>query len=264
MVRAGKSQAVQLPVSSEHPTLVADLQGSYPSYFVYGPMVFSPATWQLVSNLEGNSGLMRMLGLVKSPLVTRPLDPPSDELQELVVVSSPFFPNKLVNGYSNPAGSVVYSVNGTRIKSLAHLVAVLRDLKDPVRHLRIRSEGRRSVGVLAAGHLGGHRRCADRQRSAGPGLAGHAGGVAGRSDADRGSGELRSGRACECRTRPFPYRRIRSDRCRSGPPYEVSCRGRSTTSRWPERSAPLQCPSPRTSTDWSWSGCCRRPINRCR
>ena len=131
IVRAGKSQTVQLPVSNEHPTLVADLKGSYPSYFVYGPMVFSPATWQLVSNLEGNSGLMRMLGLVKSPLVTRPLDEPSDELQELVVVSSPFFPNKIVNGYSNPAGSVVYSVNGTRIKSLVHLVEVLRDLKDP-------------------------------------------------------------------------------------------------------------------------------------
>jgi hypothetical protein len=59
------------------------------------------------------------------------LDEPSDELQELVVVSSPFFPNKIVNGYSNPAGSVVYSVNGIRIKSLVHLVEVLRDLKDP-------------------------------------------------------------------------------------------------------------------------------------
>ena len=47
------------------------------------------------------------------------------------MISSPFFPHKLSTGYSNPAGSVVYSVNGTRIKSLAHLVAVLRDLKDP-------------------------------------------------------------------------------------------------------------------------------------
>jgi len=63
--------------------------------------------------------------------VTRALDEPDADLQELVVVSSPFFPHKLANGYSNPAGSVVYSVNGTRIKSLRHLVAVLRDLKDP-------------------------------------------------------------------------------------------------------------------------------------
>ncbi len=131
VVRNGKSMAVQLPVSSEHPTLVADLHGTYPSYFVYGPMVFAPATWLLLSGLENNAGVMRMLGFVKSPLVTHALDEPNDEVRELVVVSSPFFPNKIVNGYSNPAGSVVYSVNGTRIKSLVHLVEVLRDLKDP-------------------------------------------------------------------------------------------------------------------------------------
>src|SRR5450631_1241122 len=130
VVRAGKSLAVQLPVSAEHPTLVTDLRGTYPSYFIYGPLVFSPATWQLVSSLENNSGLMRMLGLVKSPLVTHALDEPDADLQELVVVSSPFFPHRIANGYSNPAGSVVYAVNGTRIKSLTHLVAVLRDLKD--------------------------------------------------------------------------------------------------------------------------------------
>ena len=131
VVRGGKTIQIQLPVSAEHPTLVADLRGSYPSYFIYGPIVFSPATWQLISGLENNAGLMRMLGLVKSPLVTRALDEPDADLEELVVVSSPFFPHKIANGYSNAAGSVVYSINGTRIKSLRHLVAVLRDLKDP-------------------------------------------------------------------------------------------------------------------------------------
>jgi len=130
VVRGGKTLAVQLPVSAEHPTLVMDLRGTYPSYFIYGPLVFSPATWQLVSSLENNAGLMRMLGLVKSPLVTHALDEPDGDLQELVVVSSPFFPHRIANGYSNPAGSVVYAVNGTHIKSLVHLVAVLRDLKD--------------------------------------------------------------------------------------------------------------------------------------
>jgi S1-C subfamily serine protease len=131
VVRAGKAQHIQLPVSAQHPTLVSDLRGNYPSYFIYGPMVFSTATWQLVSSLESNTGMMRVLGFVKSPLVTRALDPPDAELEEIVVVSSPFFPHKLANGYSNPAGSVVYSVNGTRIRSLRHMVALLRDLKDP-------------------------------------------------------------------------------------------------------------------------------------
>src|SRR5271169_3637333 len=116
VVRAGKVLQIQLPVSAEHPTLVTDLAGRYPSYFIYGPLVFSAATWQLVSNVENNAGMLRMLSFVKSPLVTRALDPPDADLDELVVVSSPFFPHKLANGYSNPAGSVVYTINGTRIR----------------------------------------------------------------------------------------------------------------------------------------------------
>ncbi len=131
IVRAGKSMQIQLPVPAQHPTLVADLQGTYPSYFIYGPLVFSTATWQFVSGLENNPGLTRILGAIKSPLITRALDPPDAETEELVVVSSPFFPHKLANGYSNPAGSVVYSINGTHVHSLKHLVALLRDLKDP-------------------------------------------------------------------------------------------------------------------------------------
>jgi S1-C subfamily serine protease len=129
--RAGKVQNIQLPVSEQHPTLVTDLRGSYPPYFIYGPLVFSTATWQLISGIQGGGGMLRVLGLEKSPLVTRALDPPDADLEELVVISSPLFPNKLANGYSNPAGSVVSAVNGTHIKSLKQLVAVLRDLKDP-------------------------------------------------------------------------------------------------------------------------------------
>jgi S1-C subfamily serine protease len=131
LVRAGKTLQIQLPVSAEHPTLLSDLRGSYPSYFIYGPLVFSTATWQFVANFEKNVNLMRMLGAVKNPLVTRALDPPDAETEELVVISSPFFPHKLANGYSNAAGSVVQSINGTHVRSLKHLVAVLRDLKDP-------------------------------------------------------------------------------------------------------------------------------------
>jgi len=48
----------------------------------------------------------------------------------LVVVSSPFFPHKLASGYSSQSAGVIYSVNGTQIRSLKHLVAVLRDLQD--------------------------------------------------------------------------------------------------------------------------------------
>jgi S1-C subfamily serine protease len=141
VVRAGKTLKLELPVSPEYPKLVSDLRGEYPSYFVYGPLVFSRATRQFLGAFENNANLMRVLGFVKSPLVTRAFDPPSDDLQELVIISSPLFPHKLANGYSNPAGSVVSSLNGTPVKSLKHLVALLRDLKDPFVTLEFASKG---------------------------------------------------------------------------------------------------------------------------
>ena len=43
---------------------------------------------------------MRALSSIGSPLVTLRGELPSAEREELVVVSSPFFPNKLSKGYS--------------------------------------------------------------------------------------------------------------------------------------------------------------------
>jgi S1-C subfamily serine protease len=131
VMRAGKSVKVQLPVPAEHPVLARDLHGDYPPYFIYGPMVFSVATRQMLNSFDSNAGTMRVLNFLKSPLISQAFDTPSDELQELVVVSSPFFPHKLANGYSSAAGGVIYSINGQKVKSLQHLVEILRDLKDP-------------------------------------------------------------------------------------------------------------------------------------
>ncbi len=130
IVREGKPMQIELPVQNSRPSLVKDLQGAYPSYFVYGPLVFSRATIQFMSFMHNNAGLMTSLGFIGSPLVTELGALPSDERQELVVVSSPFFPHDLSKGYSNPSAGVVYSINGTRIRSLVHLVTLLRDLKD--------------------------------------------------------------------------------------------------------------------------------------
>lgn len=130
VVRAGKSLNVQLPVYSGRPLLISDLKGEYPSYFIYGPIVFSRATSEFLSVISGNAAALNAYAYNASPLVTRRGDMPDANREELVVISSPFFPNKLVTGYSNRFGSVVYSINGTQVRSLKHLVSVLRDLKD--------------------------------------------------------------------------------------------------------------------------------------
>ncbi len=132
VVRAGKETPVELPVSPKHLMVMPDLAGAYPSYFVYGPLVFSSATEQFVSGmLRGNRAprWINWLSSLGSPLVKRISDKPAFAGEELVVVPSPFFPHKLAKGYSDPFCQVVKTVNGIPIKNLNHLVEVLRDAK---------------------------------------------------------------------------------------------------------------------------------------
>ena len=130
IMRAGKSMKLQVPVYSGRPHLISDLQGGYPSYFILGPIVFSRATIEYLSFIGNNAPALNGYAYNASPLVTKRGEMPSKDREELVVVASPFFPHKLVTGYSNRFGAVIYSINGIPIRSLKHLVEVLRDLKD--------------------------------------------------------------------------------------------------------------------------------------
>jgi S1-C subfamily serine protease len=131
VIRAGKEVGVQVPVQAKHPKVIPSLEGAYPSFFVYGPLVFSTATQEFVGGLTSvNRQWMQYLTATGSPLLARWGDKPAFAGEGLVVVSSPFFPHKLSKGYSNPLGQVVKAVNGQPIKNLNHLVEVLRDSKD--------------------------------------------------------------------------------------------------------------------------------------
>ena len=133
VVRGGKTMQIDLPVPAKRAMLMPSLGGAYPSYFVYGPLVFSTATAEFASGLTrgcGEGGWMGMLSYMGSPLVKRLGEKAAFPGESLAVVSSPFFPHKLAAGYSNPMAQVVKSVNGIEIKNLNHLVEVLRDCKD--------------------------------------------------------------------------------------------------------------------------------------
>lgn len=127
--RAGKPVSVDLPVRSDYPSLFPELRGAYPSYFILGPIVFTGASAELLAQADG-AGLTRALELRSSPLVTRRADRRAFDGEEIVCVSSPFFPSRLSTGYADPSFRVVTSVNGIPIRNLIHLVQVLRDSRD--------------------------------------------------------------------------------------------------------------------------------------
>ncbi|HEY7425341.1 MAG TPA: hypothetical protein VH682_14005 [Gemmataceae bacterium] len=122
LLRQGRSQAIDLPVVRHHRQLMQRLDGKYPSYFVYGPLVFSPAS----------TSLARVLGSQASegsPLQARWNSEVAFEGEELVVVTA-LLPHKLAKGYGDPSGQVIKQVNGTHIRNLRHLVETLRKVTD--------------------------------------------------------------------------------------------------------------------------------------
>jgi len=133
VVRAGKELPINLPVSANYPRLIPGVNSTYPSYFIYGPLVFSAATDEYLGGFlrtKYAGDVMARLSNLANPLVTRMSDQPAFPDEGLVVIASPFFPHKLAQGYSNPRGEVVKTVNGIPVKNLHHLVEILRDTKD--------------------------------------------------------------------------------------------------------------------------------------
>jgi S1-C subfamily serine protease len=124
IVREGQTQQIKLPVPTRRPLLIDALQGQYPSYFIFGPIVFERASIESLQLIRARQGA------IGNPLIARFGDRPDAEREELVIMPSPLFPHALSKGYSDPTGCVLKSVNGTHVRSLAHLVALLRDLKD--------------------------------------------------------------------------------------------------------------------------------------
>ena len=133
LIRNGQTKSVESRVFvGDELALLKSLNNKYPSYFVWGPLVFSPATTNFVGAVAPY--IASDLGLRNSPLMTRGNGVVNFKGEELVVVTA-MFPHKTSKGYDNPVSQVVSSVNGKAIRNLRHLAETLRDAKD--KHIEI-------------------------------------------------------------------------------------------------------------------------------
>jgi hypothetical protein len=124
VLRGGVSMPLELPVDSDEDYLVPFLRLRYPRYFIYGPLVFSPASREMLVSL----GPLWLAPLLQrgDPLIGRVSSRPAFEGQELVIVASPMFPHRLTKGYSAPTMGTVESLNGIPVRNLRHLAELLR------------------------------------------------------------------------------------------------------------------------------------------
>jgi len=136
VIREGKPLPIDLPAKTGYPALIPSLKGKYPSYFIYGPLVFSPVTTEFTARFDRAGAVYAALAMIGSPLAIRRGDLPKFEGEELVVVTSPMFPHRIGKGYDNPFSKIVKEVNGVPIKNLRHFVEVLRDSKQKFTTIR--------------------------------------------------------------------------------------------------------------------------------
>ncbi|MBB6428700.1 S1C family serine protease [Algisphaera agarilytica] len=128
VIRDGESIEVFEPSYLDNPNLVPFIGNAYPRYYIFGPMSFTQVTTMYYNTI--NESYRPVLGVYNSPLITRVIDRKAFPEEELVCVSSPFFPHPSIRNYDDPHLYVVEAVNGIKIRNLEHLVTVLNESED--------------------------------------------------------------------------------------------------------------------------------------
>ena len=124
LVRDGVPIEIQLPAPAKSDKLIKSLGNRYPSYFLWGPLVFSPVYSEYVP------GLVNAVGGDGSPIVKRMNDECDEPGEELVMLCSSILEHRISEGYDAGPFSIVGKVNGIEIKSLKQLVETLKNVKD--------------------------------------------------------------------------------------------------------------------------------------
>jgi len=124
IIRDGEKLKVNVPVVARRNSVMKSLDGGYPSYFVVGPMAFTPV-------YEEHRGIdARLLASRGSPILQRMSDEPRFEGEQLVIGPYRLFTAAVSKGYDIGYFPVLKSVNGTDIKNLRHLVETIKASTD--------------------------------------------------------------------------------------------------------------------------------------
>ncbi len=129
IIREGTRRVVQAPTPHTLHYVIPSLNGGYPAYFIYGPLVFSVVTAEpVIEELSGANSRPFLTRLIatESPILKRWGEEAIPSDRRLVFVAS-FLPSRGARGYGDPWLQVLQSVNGVPITNLTHLVEVLRD-----------------------------------------------------------------------------------------------------------------------------------------
>ena len=124
IMRDGKEIEVELPLVIDPDWLVKPLKGTYPQHFIFGPIVFSAGSQELLRT-AGPRG-EALLAARRNPLIRQRFDLANEDQKELVVMGARMFPHPIHEGYDPQVFAVVKTVNDQPVKDLLDLVKLIR------------------------------------------------------------------------------------------------------------------------------------------
>ena len=123
IIRDKQPMTVTVPVQRKLDRVIQSLDGAYPRHFIYGPVVFMPASREMIQ-AAGAKGLGLLLTM-ESPLLSRIVDKPSEEGEEMIVFR--LLTHRSTKGYGAPPYGTVKTINSQPVKNLQDLVIRMRD-----------------------------------------------------------------------------------------------------------------------------------------
>lgn len=124
--RDGAELTIQAPVITELPLLLKDLDGAYPSYYVYGPVTFIEVNDFLMNRV--NPSLLLLASFRGSTLLSEIRHAQSNPDERLVVATFSLLSHRITKGYDYPMLlPTLREVNGQKVQNLRHLVETLEN-----------------------------------------------------------------------------------------------------------------------------------------
>jgi S1-C subfamily serine protease len=129
LIRDAKAVDIEVATVTKDDALIQRMTGKKPTYFIYGGLVFTPVTSEIISVIP--SQVFALLGSRGSLLVKKIDEDRQDAGDEIVVLCCPILPHKITKGYGVSPLSVVTHMNDQPVRSLRHLITMVKENKEP-------------------------------------------------------------------------------------------------------------------------------------
>jgi S1-C subfamily serine protease len=128
IIRDGQRLEVEVPTITRRDSVIGRMAGERPTYFIYGGLILTPVTQELVNSVNDRYiTILALRGRKISQSLSKVRHSPDDEV---VATCAQILPHRLTKGYDISPLSIVTHVNDKPVRNLRHLIEMLKESRE--------------------------------------------------------------------------------------------------------------------------------------